>query len=205
MRSQPGPNRHRGASILLAGLCACFGLALVWSAWLYRRIESFAGRDDAVPCDAIVVFGAAEYDGRPSPVYRARLDHALKLYQGGFAPLIVTLGGDGGDAFSEGGVGREFLMASGVPESSIIAETHSRSTVESVQRLAAIAHANGFRRMLVVSDATHLFRIHAICQAFGLSVVTSPRPRVAVESNPSDLGPILHEILSYTAWRLHVE
>ncbi|HUD54000.1 MAG TPA: YdcF family protein [Terracidiphilus sp.] len=179
--------------------------ALCWGAWVYGQIDQFAGRDQAGPADAIAVFGAAEYDGRPSPVFRARLDHAAALYNRGIAPLIVALGGDGGDQFSEGGVGREYLMSVGIPESAIIAETESRSTAEAARRLAAIARTNRFRRLVVVSDDTHLFRIHAICAANGLDVLTSPRPRVIVEGGNSDLESILHEILSYTAWRLHIE
>jgi uncharacterized SAM-binding protein YcdF (DUF218 family) len=178
---------------------------LGWSRWVYGQIRFFAGQDQAVPSDAIAVFGAAEYDGRPSPVYRARLDHAEDLYSRGIAPLIITLGGDGGDQYSEGGVGREYLMGAGVPESAIIAETESRSTAEAARRLAVIARANAFRRLVVVSDDTHLFRIHAMCAANGLDVLTSPRPRVAVASGSGDTEPIIHEILSYTAWRLHLE
>jgi uncharacterized SAM-binding protein YcdF (DUF218 family) len=179
--------------------------ALSWSAWVYGQIDQFARGDQAGPADAIAVFGAAEYDGRPSPVFRARLDHAAALYNRGIAPLIIALGGDGGDQFSEGGVGREYLMSIGVPENAIIAETESRSTAEAARRLAAIARTNRFRRLVVVSDDTHLFRIHAICAANGLDVLTSPRPRVVVESGNSDAESILHEILSYTAWRLHIE
>lgn len=178
---------------------------LGWSYWVYLQIKHYAGQDQAAPSDAIAVFGAAEYAGHPSPVYRARLDHAEMLYDHGIAPLIITLGGDGGDHYSEGGVGRQYLMGEGVPESAIIAETHSQDTVESARSVAGIARANGLRRIVVVSDATHLFRIHEICVANGLDVLTSPRPRVPVESNPSEFDPILHEILSYTAWRLHLE
>jgi uncharacterized SAM-binding protein YcdF (DUF218 family) len=178
---------------------------LGWCRWVYVQIERAAAEDQAAPSDAIAVFGAAEYDGRPSPVYRARLDHAEALYSRGIAPLIVTLGGDGGDQFSEGGVGREYLMGTGVPESAIIAETESRSTVEAARRLAVIARTNGFHRLVVVSDDTHLFRIQAICAANGLHVLTSPRARVAVAGSSGDADPIIHEILSYTAWRLHLE
>jgi uncharacterized SAM-binding protein YcdF (DUF218 family) len=190
------------AVLVFAGL----GLvALGWCRWVYGQIEHFAAQDQAVPADAIAVFGAAEYDGRPSPVYRARLDHAEFLYQRGIAPLIITLGGDGGDEYSEGGVGREYLMGQGVPESVIIAETESRSTAEAARRLSVIARANGFHRLVVVSDDTHLFRIHAICAANGLNVLTSPRPRIAAAAGSPEREPIIHEILSYTAWRLHLE
>jgi uncharacterized SAM-binding protein YcdF (DUF218 family) len=180
--------------------------AVVWCAWVYVQIGRYADLDQAANADAIAVFGAAEYDGRPSPVYRARLDHAAELFNHGIAPLIVALGGDGGDEYSEGGVGRDYLMSVGIPESSIIAETKSRSTAEAARRLAVIARTNQFRRIVVVSDDTHLFRIHAICAANGLDVLTSPRPRVAVASGAAaDVDSIRHEILSYTAWRLHLE
>lgn len=190
--------------LFLAMLVLAAGV-LSWSGWVYVQIGHYADQDQAAPADAIAIFGAAEYDGRPSPVYRARLDHGQALFKRGIAPLIVTLGGDGGDEFSEGGVGRQYLMGAGVPESAIIAETESRSTAEAGRRLAAIARANKFRRIVVVSDEDHLFRIHEICAANGLNVLTSPRARVMVAGKPTETEPIIHEILSYTAWRLHLE
>ncbi|MFZ0743471.1 MAG: YdcF family protein [Terracidiphilus sp.] len=188
-------------SVLLILLILAAG-TLGWCRWVYVQIERYASKDQAAQADAIAVFGAAEYDGRPSPVYRARLDHAEALFNRGIAPLIITLGGDGGDQFSEGGVGREYLMGEGIPESAIIAETESRSTEESARRIAVIARTNGLRRLVVVSDGTHLFRIHEICAADGLNVLTSPRPRVPVEGNTTETEPIIHEMLSYTLWRL---
>jgi uncharacterized SAM-binding protein YcdF (DUF218 family) len=178
---------------------------LVWCRWVYVQIERYASQDRAAPSDAIAVFGAAEYDGHPSPVFRARLDHAESLYSRGIAPLIITLGGDGGDQFSEGQVGQDYLVGAGVPESDIIAETESTSTDQSVHRLAVIARANNLRRIVVVSDATHLFRIHQICAANGLNVLTSPRPRVPIEGNANETERMEHEILSYTLWRLHLD
>src|SRR5579875_2940881 len=128
-------------------------IAVGWSAWVYGQIRYYADRDEAQPADAIAVFGAAEYDGRPSPVLRARLDHALDLYGRGLAPLIVTLGGgDEGDRNSEGGVGHDYLLAHGVPETAIIAETQSDNTAQSAERLAVIARANHLNRIIVVSD-----------------------------------------------------
>ena len=99
-------------------------LLALWWVWLAGaagstcRLRLTPNQDQAAPADAIGVFGAAEYDGRPSPVYRARLDHALELYHRGIAPLIITLGGNGGDQYNEGAVGREYLMGMGVPEAS---------------------------------------------------------------------------------------
>ncbi len=202
-----GTKANRNAWTLPAALLVTLLLAvgaLGWCRWVYVQIENYAGRDEAAPSDAIGVFGAAEYDGKPSPVYRARLDHALALYKRGIAPLLITLGGNGGDQYNEGAVGREYLMGMGVRESAIIAETESRNTEESARRIAVIARANGLRRLVIVSDGTHLFRIHEICAAEGLDVLTSPRPRVAVEGGSQDFERIEHEILSYTLWRMHL-
>jgi vancomycin permeability regulator SanA len=115
-RAKPKKRRNwilRAALVLLLVAAVAAG---VWCHWVYVQIETYASLDQAAASDAICVFGAAEYDGRPSPVYRARLDHALALYKRGIAPLIITLGGAGGDEYSEGAVGREYLMGMGVPE-----------------------------------------------------------------------------------------
>jgi uncharacterized SAM-binding protein YcdF (DUF218 family) len=202
-RSKP-KRKHsalRTAALLLSLVMAA---ALSWTWWVYAQIESYASQDQAAKADAIGVLGAAEYDGRPSPVYRARLDHALELYHRGIAPLIITLGGAGGDQYTEGSVGREYLISKGVPESAIIAETESRNTEESARRIAVIARTNGLHRIVVVSDDTHMFRIHEICAADGLDVLTSPRPRPAVEETKQEDERLAHEILSYTFWRLHL-
>lgn len=190
---------------VLIALAVLVVAALGWIRWVYSQIEWYASQDFAAPSDAIAVFGAAEYNGQPSPVFRARLDHAESLYNRRIAPLIITLGGDGGDQYSEGSVGRNYLEGAGVPESDIIAETESTSTDQSVRRLAVIAEKNNLRRIVVVSDAAHLFRIHQICAANGLNVLTSPRPRVPIEGNTGETERMEHEILSYTLWRLHLD
>lgn len=211
MNSQPAssPDREeRKKPVLrwvLIGLAVLFLAMVVWCRWVYGQIKWYANQDMAAPSDAIAVFGAAEYDGHPSPVFRARLDHAETLYNKGIAPLIITLGGDGGDQFSEGQVGQGYLVGAGVPQSDIIAETESTSTDQSVRRLAVIARANSLQRIVVVSDATHLFRIHQICAANGLSVLTSPRPRVPIEGKVNERERMEHEILSYTLWRLRLD
>ena len=191
----------RGFFLVLVLLAAGAG---AWSYWVYKQIEWYAHQDQAAPADAIGVLGAAEYDGKPSPVYRARLDHALELYHRGIAPLIITLGGPGGDRYTEGFVGEEYLISKDIPEEDIIAETESRNTEESARRLTVIARVNGLRRLVVVSDDTHMFRIHEICAAEGLNVLTSPRRRPAVEGKKLQAERIAHEILSYTLWRLHL-
>lgn len=205
--STPGKAQTRRPILLwtLITLAVLVFATLAWSRWVYVQIERYASNDQSAPSDAIAVFGAAEYDGHPSPVFRARLDHAESLYSRGIAPLIITLGGDGGDQYSEGQVGREYLIGAGVPESDIIAETESTSTDQSVRRLAVIAQKNSLHRVVVVSDGTHLFRIHQICAANGLNVLTSPRPRVPIEGNAGESERVEHEILSYTLWRLHLD
>jgi uncharacterized SAM-binding protein YcdF (DUF218 family) len=198
------PSRiHWLRSLVLLMLFAALG----WCGWVYQQIDAVAQVDEAQPADAIAVFGAAEYSGRPSPVLHARLDHAVGLYRKKIAPYVITLGG-GGDKDSgntEGGVGRDYLLAKGIPFADIIAETHSIDTEQQVHRLAAIARENDFHSIVVVSDATHLFRIRELCQQAGLTVFTSPRPPRGPLS-PDDLGKrYFHEILSYTSMRLHLD
>jgi uncharacterized SAM-binding protein YcdF (DUF218 family) len=198
-RSSPASRLLR--SVVLMALA----VVVAWVAWVYGQIRYFADRDEARAADAIAVFGAAEYDGRPSPVLRARLDHALDLYGRKLAPLVITLGGgDEKDRSSEGAVGHDYLLAHGVPESAIIAETQSDNTEQSVARLAVIARANHLNRIIVVSDGTHLFRVHALCEKLGLNVYTSPRPMMRSISWQESLSRMMHEIVSYTAWRLHL-
>jgi uncharacterized SAM-binding protein YcdF (DUF218 family) len=205
MKDLPKPRRRNWALRVFVVLFLVSILAFLgWSCWVYVQIEDYAGLDQAAPSDAIAVLGAAEYDGQPSPVFRARLDHARELYNRGIAPLILTLGGTNKDEYSEGAVGREYLMSLGVPESAIIAETESRSTEEQAHRIAVIARANGLSRLVVVSDGTHLFRIHEICAADGLDVLTSPRIRVSFGGSAEETERLAHEILSYTAWRMHL-
>jgi len=186
------------------GLAGALVLAAVaWVVWVDRQIHYFADRNEAQPADAIAVFGAAEYDGRPSPVLRARLDHALALYREKLAPLVITLGGgDPTDRHSEGGVGHDYLMGHGVPDAAVIAETESQNTEESAKRLAVIARANHLKTIVVVSDGTHLFRVHALCSALGLNVYTSPRPEARGLSRWDGFQRMTHEILSYTWWRV---
>lgn len=184
-------------------LTACLLGIAGWFLWVDGQIRAYASRDEAQPADAIAVFGAAEYDGRPSPVLRARLDHALALYEQGLAPLIVTLGG-GDQSGSEGAVGHDYLVAHAVPETQIIAETRSTNTEESARRLARIARENHLNRIIAVSDGTHLFRIHAVCSSLGLEVYTSPRPEARPLDKWDEAQRLMHEMLSYTLWRLHM-
>ncbi len=188
----------------LAGLALL--VVVLWVGWLYFQINAVAVQDEARPADAIAVFGAAEYVGRPSPVYHARLDHAVELYREKMAPLVITLGGgsDRDSGMTEGGVGRDYLLANGVPYDQIVAETDSFDTEQQVTRLAGIARAKHLNSIVVVSDGTHLFRIRKLCEDAGLMVYTSPRPALGHIDELDLAQRYFHEMLSYTAMRLHV-
>jgi uncharacterized SAM-binding protein YcdF (DUF218 family) len=164
-----------------------------------------ANIDETHPADAIVVFGAAEYAGRPSPVYRARLDHAYELFSRGMAPLIITTGGSGKDPkFSEGQVGRDYLSKLGVPDVNLIAETQADDTEKSARRVAVILEANELKSALLVSDAYHLYRAKRMMEQQGIQVFISPRPDSIPKTMLGRLLSALREASSYTAYRLHL-
>jgi len=142
------------------------------------QVVHTASLEEIHSADAIVVFGAAEYSGHPSPVLRARLDQALDVFHRGVAPVVITTGGAAGDpSFSEGGVGRDYLMRHGVPERSLIAETHGHDTAESAVRVGVIMRANGLHSCVAVSDAYHVFRIRKLLEHEGITpVYVAPRP-----------------------------
>jgi uncharacterized SAM-binding protein YcdF (DUF218 family) len=154
--------------------------------------------------DAIVVFGAAEYSGRPSPVYRARLDHAFELFQHGLAPVIITTGGAAGDPkYSEGGVGHDYLMHRGIQEKSLIAETQGSDTAHSAERVGVIMRTNHMHSCLAVSDQYHVFRIRQLLEHEGVQVYLAPRPDSRPHSVWQRSVAVLREALSYLAWKLH--
>ncbi|MDQ2925222.1 MAG: YdcF family protein [Acidobacteriota bacterium] len=196
--------RPRKRHVLLRLLGILLFVSALWFGWVYIRIQAVANRDDARPADAIAVFGAAEYAGRPSPVLHARLDKAVSLYRMQIAPIVITLGGgsDKDSGKTEGGVGRDYLLANGVPYNKIVAETYSIDTEQQVQRLAAIAQRMRLAHIVVVSDGTHLFRIAELCRRAGLDVYTSPRSRVGNIDDYDAAKRTTHEVLSYTALRL---
>lgn len=134
-----------------------------------------ASRDRADKAEAIVVLGAAQYRGRPSPVLRARLDHAIGLYARGLAPRIALTGGTAeGDTASEALVSRAYLLQAGVPDSVLLLENEGRTTSQSLTRVAQMLLARDLERVILVSDPFHVFRASLVARRHGLVVLTSP-------------------------------
>ena len=176
------------------------GLAVIaYAGVTYHLIASQATKDEARPADVIIVFGAAEYSGKPSPAFRARLDHALTIYRLGIAPIIITTGGKGDSKFTEGGVGRDYLVAAGVPDAKVIAETKSDDTSESARRVATIMRTNHMKTCVAVSDGYHIYRIKRMMKNQGVEAYGSPRP-----GGNKRVSIFLREVASITLWRLHI-
>jgi len=134
-------------------------------------------RDQTVSADAIVVLGAAQYNGRPSPVFRARLDHAAALYQRGLAPVVLVTGGVGtGEVLSEANVGRDYLARLGLPGEALIPLPASDDTYASLTQVKRWFEGRGSRRVLLVSDGFHMLRLRIIASRLGLAPLTSPAP-----------------------------
>lgn len=162
--------------IAIAALAAGLFLAAYLLA-LSSRIAKQSSVDEARPADIIVVLGAAEYNGRPSPVYKARLDHAYDLYRKGLASLILTSGGAGGDPqYTEGGVGRDYLVRRGIPSEAIVMENEADSTVETILSVSEIMRRMDLHSAILVSDGYHIFRAKRILQNEGMLVYGAPRP-----------------------------
>jgi uncharacterized SAM-binding protein YcdF (DUF218 family) len=183
-------------------LLAVVGAVLLFLGVTGSRIVAAAGESPTGKADAIVIFGAAQYAGHPSPVFKARLDHGYDLYEQGLAPLVIITGGAGQDPeFSEGGVGRDYLLHRGVPEKALIAETQGSDTAQSAERVGNILRVNGMRRCIAVSDAYHVFRIRALLEREGIQVEVAPRPESRPRSMRERFLAVMREATSYLAWK----
>lgn len=165
------------------------GIVLVVVGWLLSLavVLRAAHRDDARRADAIVVLGAAQYAGRPSPVLKARLDHAILLWRQGLAPQLVLTGGTGaGDTTSEAAVGRRYALRHDVPDSAIFLENEGRTTSESMRAVAAYMRARDETSVLLVSDPFHMLRLSILARRFGLDPHTSPTRTSPISMNRSE-------------------
>lgn len=153
---------------------AAAGVAVLWLVSV-GAVLTWALQDDARKADAIVVMGAAQYQGKPSPVLRARLDHALELWQRGLAPRLLLTGGIGaGDTASEAAVSRRYVMSHGVPDSAILLENEGRTSSQSLRSAVDLLHARGLTTAVVVSDPFHMLRLEILGRRFGIDPYTSP-------------------------------
>lgn len=161
---------------------ALIGLGAAWVASL-ASVLVWQRRDTRAPSRAIVVLGAAQYDGKPSPVLRARVDHAIGLWQRGFAPKVIMTGGRApGDTTSEAAVARRYAIANGVPDSVVMVETESRSTADALRNVAAMLRP-GPRDVILVSDPFHMLRLSILARRFGLQPRTSPTRTSPISRN----------------------
>lgn len=190
---------------LLWALAAVAAVVILFLLVTSLRIVHEAGKEELLPADVIVVFGAAEYAGHPSPVLRARLDRAYDLFRRKLAPVVITTGGAGADpTFSEGGVGRDYLIHRGIPERNLIAETLGSDTAQSAERVGVIMRTNHMRRCLAVSDEYHVFRIRQLLQHEGIQVYVAPRTGSRPRSRWQRMMAVLREAMSYLVWMLNI-
>jgi len=195
------------ALAVLAAAAATFSIA--------KNIERQSTVDEAQPADVILVLGAAEYRGRPSPVLEARLNHALFLYLQGMAPRILTTGGKGGDpTFSEGDVSRAYLSRHGVPSEAIMVESEGETTVESTVAAVEIMRRKNLKSCIVVSDGYHIYRVKKMLEFQGISVYGSPRPAQQAHAAQNQPAPLpkdlrqqwlyLRQAIAYGLWRIGI-
>src|SRR5258705_6652841 len=152
-------------------------IGLVWAA-VVVTVAIQAAHDEATGADAIVVLGAAQYNGRPSPVFRARLDHAATLYQRGLAPVVLVTGGVGPrDTLNEANVGRDYLVRLGLPAEAVLPLAGGDDTHSSLKQVQRWFEGRGSRRVLLVSDGFHMLRLEIIAERLGLTPFTSPAAR----------------------------
>jgi uncharacterized SAM-binding protein YcdF (DUF218 family) len=179
----------RFAAVAVAGVL----LVTVYATW---RILAQGERDDARPADAIVVLGAAQYDGRPSPVFRARLEHAVALYHEGIAPFLVVTGGKAdGDRTTEAASARAYAIANGVPPDAILVEDEARTTLQSIRAVGALMRASDLQSAVFVSDRQHMLRVLRMAADEGLIGWGSPTTTSPLEGDAvARVDAMVHEL-----------
>jgi uncharacterized SAM-binding protein YcdF (DUF218 family) len=195
----------RMAVRLSAAFCLLLTVILIgYLFYVAREIEQQSNVDEAQTADVILVLGAAEYHGKPSPVLQARLNHALTLYLRHDAPFILTTGGAGGDPdFTESGVGRAYLVGHGVPSEAIITEEGS-TTAQSVDAAAETMHRMNLHSCIVVSDGYHIYRVKRLMQAKDIKVYGSPRPQLAVLTPRQRRWLYLKQAAGFVLWQVGI-
>jgi uncharacterized SAM-binding protein YcdF (DUF218 family) len=170
-----------------------------------REIRLQSRVDEVQPADVIVVLGAAEYRGHPSPVLQARLNHALVLYLQGMAPRILTTGGKGGDpTYTEGEVAHAYLSRHGVPSEAILVESEGESTVRSIAGAREIMRMMNLKSCIVVSDGYHIYRVKKMLEGMGMKVYGSPRPAGPPAEGWREQWVYTRQAIAYELWRIGI-
>lgn len=166
---------------LVAG--ALLAVLLIWAGSM-AAVLVWSSMDQARPAESIVVLGAAQYDGRPSPVLKARLDHGIDLWNRGMGKVLILTGGQGsGDTTSEAAVGKAYARKHGVPDTVILLENKGRTTRESMLGVADILEKRGNKTAILVSDPFHMLRLSIIGRRFGMTPYTSPTQTSPISPN----------------------
>ena len=189
---------HQLVRLLLAVIVS----AVLVSAWASFRIWDVGNQDDARKVDAIVVLGAAQYNGRPSAILKARLEHAIDLYDSGLARFLIVTGGKAdGDITTEAATARAFALQRGVPGAAILAEGTGRTTLESLRGTATILHDRGLQTAVFVSDRTHMLRVLRIARDEGITSFGSPTATSPSDSTVDDrFRATIHELGGLTLY-----
>jgi uncharacterized SAM-binding protein YcdF (DUF218 family) len=187
-------SRTVGALVLAAGLVVVSTATAIW--WTARQ-------DSQPTSDAIVVLGTAQYNGVPSSIFEARLEHALALWEQGVAPVVVTVGGRAeGDVFSEAEAGRDYLAAAGIPDDGLLAVPEGVDTLESMREVASAFDERGWSTAVLVTDPWHAMRAERMAEDSGMEASSSPtRQGPAVQTRAVQFRYILRETAAYLLYR----
>lgn len=188
--------RYLVTAVVLAGV--------LWTLFVFARVEIASRQDDAVPADAIVVLGTAQYQGTPSSIFQARLDHAYRLYENGTAPLVVIAGGkQEGDKYTEASAGAQYLRELGVPREALLPVGKGDSTLSSLEAVAGQLERRQLESVVLVSDPFHMYRSMEMAADLGLEVHGSPTTTSPVQDRPAaQLRYTLREVAAYTVYAL---
>jgi uncharacterized SAM-binding protein YcdF (DUF218 family) len=201
-RVRPAPPARQGWGVrLVVGALLVAALIVGGTAF---RVWQVARIDDRQPADAVIVLGAAQYDGEPSSIFAYRLRHAEALFEAGLAPRIVTTGGGQvGDAYTEAESGRRYLIDRGVPAAAVVAVPEGADTLGSLQAVAARAAQDGWGSALVVSDPWHSLRARTMARDSGLEATSSPtRSGPVVQTRETQLRYIARETAALLYYQL---
>jgi uncharacterized SAM-binding protein YcdF (DUF218 family) len=187
--------RVAGAAVLAAVLFVASTALAIW--WTARQ-------DSSSQSDAIVVLGSAQYNGVPSSIFAARLEHALELYEDGVAPVVVTVGGKAaGDQFTEAEAGRNYLADAGVPGDALLAVPEGTDTLESMRVVGAAFAERGWQHAVLVTDPWHAMRAQRMAEDAGMEAESSPtRQGPAVQTRDTQFRYILRETAAYLLYRV---